>query len=252
MKSYAILLAAGIGSRTGFLTPKQLIKINRKEIILHSLEIFLKSKINFEAVVITVPPSSVFNFNWNNFFQKKIANGDLKKLHIITGGSTRQESVHNSIKYLENILPATEAENDIVFIHDSARPFVSDDELLLLLSKTDAYGAAFLCSGVTETIKEINPETGKEIKISKPVKLKTIKRDNLISAKTPQVFKFKIIKKALEEAAKINFISTDDISLAENLGFYAVPILSTDFNIKITSALDIEIAKLFLNKLKLE
>ncbi|MHB1661737.1 MAG: IspD/TarI family cytidylyltransferase [bacterium] len=248
MKIYAILLAAGTGSRTGIPMPKQLIKIKGKEIILRSLAIFLESKINFEAVIIPTPPSSVFNFNWNNFFQKNAAEEETKKLHIITGGSTRQESVHNSIKYLENILPPPETESAIVFIHDSARPFVSDSELLLLLNETDAHGAAFLCSGVTETIKEINTETEKEIKISKPVKLKTIKRDNLISAKTPQVFKFKIIKKALEEAAEKNFTSTDDISLAENSGFAAVPVLSTDFNIKITSALDIEIAELLSDK----
>ncbi|MHB8232500.1 MAG: IspD/TarI family cytidylyltransferase [bacterium] len=248
MKIYAILLAAGTGSRTGASIPKQLIKIKGKEIILHSLEIFLESKINFEAVIIPTPLPSVFNFDWNNFFQKNTASGKIKKLHIITGGSTRQESVYNSIKYLENILPLQEAENAIVFIHDSARPFVTDEELCLLLDKAVIHGAAFLCSKVTETIKEINTEKKKEIKASEPVRLKTIKRDNLISAKTPQVFRFQIIKKAIEEAAAVNFISTDDISLAEHSGFTAVPVLSTDFNIKITSALDVEIAELLLKK----
>ncbi|MDA8272921.1 MAG: IspD/TarI family cytidylyltransferase [Deltaproteobacteria bacterium] len=252
MRAYAILLAAGTGLRTGLKFPKQLVKIKDKEIILHSLEIFTKSSINFDAVVIATPPSSVFDFNWSGFFKKNTAGTGIKKLHIITGGKARQDSVDNSIKYLENILPASEAENAIVFIHDAARPFIKDEELTLLLDKTAAYGAAFLCSPATDTIKEIifkETSQGKLI-LPNPVKLKTIKRDNLISAKTPQVFKFNIIKKALHEARQTGFTSTDDISLAENLGLAVVPILSTDFNIKITSALDIEIAELLYDKFK--
>lgn len=247
MKSYAILLAAGTGSRTGISIPKQLAKIKGKEIILHSLEIFTKSTINFDAVVITTPPSSVFDFNWGDFFKKNIPEGALKKLHIITGGRARQDSVDNSMKYLESILPAEEAETAIVFIHDSARPFVKDEELSSLLAQTAAHGAAFLCGMATETIKEVNFD---KLILSEPLKLKTLKRDNLISAKTPQVFKFNIIKKALGEAARTNFRATDDISLVENLGLTVVPILSTDFNIKITSALDIEIAELLYDKFK--
>ena len=252
MKSYAILLAAGTGLRTGLKFPKQLVKIKDKEIILHSLEIFTKSSINFDAVVIATPPSSVFDFNWSGFFKKNTAGTGIKKLHIITGGKARQDSVDNSIKYLENILPASEAENAIVFIHDAARPFIKDEELNLLLDKTTVHGAAFLCSPATDTIKEINfKETNQgKLILPNPVKLKTIKRDNLISAKTPQVFKFNIIKKALHEARRTGFTSTDDISLAENLGLAVVPILSTDFNIKITSALDIEIAELLYDKFK--
>ncbi len=269
MKSYAILLAAGTGSRTGFSVPKQLAKIKNKEIILHSLEIFTKSSINFNAVIIATPPPAVFGFNWSDFFKKNTADGDIKKLHIITGGKTRQESVGNGVKYLESILTPEEKENAALFIHDSARPFVRDKELRLLLNKTAGYGAAFLCSMVTETVKEINPGVekrgdggggGEETraanynrneKVSRAsLKLKTLARDNLISAKTPQVFKFNIIKRALDEAAKTNFISTDDISLVENLGLRAVPVLSTDFNIKITSALDVEIAELLYDKFK--
>ncbi|MCL4321043.1 MAG: IspD/TarI family cytidylyltransferase [Deltaproteobacteria bacterium] len=251
MKSYAILLAAGTGLRTGLSIPKQLAKIKDKEIILHSLEIFTKSTINFDAVIIATPPSSVFDFNWGEFFKKNIAGGTLKKLHIITGGRARQDSVGNSIKYLESILPASETETAIVFIHDSARPFVKDEELSSLLALTAAHGAAFLCSLASETIKEVSKEVNfDKLILSNPLKLKTLKRDNLISAKTPQAFKFNIIKKAFDAAARTNFVSTDDISLVENLGLPVVPVLSTDFNIKITSALDIEIAELLYDKFK--
>ncbi len=79
MKIYAILLAAGIGSRTGFSVPKQLVKIKNKEIILHSLDIFLNSKINFDAIIITIPPPQIFNFNWDAFFGSNISKEKIEK-----------------------------------------------------------------------------------------------------------------------------------------------------------------------------
>ncbi len=269
MKIYAVLLAAGTGSRTGFALPKQLIKIKDKEIVLHSLDIFLNSKINFDAIIITVPPPQIYDFNWNAFFGKNLSEEKSKKLKILTGGKSRQESVYNAIKYIENTYIKADAsggnfenatgnyfenaaENAAVFIHDSARPFVTDKELKILLDKTEEYGAAFLCSGVTETIKEISGGKNKiaETATNKAdaVNLKTLLRDSLISAKTPQTFKFDIIKKAVYKAEEENFISTDDVSLVENLGLPVFPIQSTDLNIKITSALDVEIAEMFFKK----
>ncbi len=261
MKIYAVLLAAGTGSRAGFSLPKQLIKIKNKEIILHSLDIFLNSTINFDAIIITVPPSQIYDFNWKDFFLRNISKEKSKKLKIITGGKSRQESVYNSIKYIENkciTVGAQEenSENSFVFIHDSARPFVTDKELRMLLDKTAEFGAAFLCSGVTETIKEINGGKNKGAEMSGnkagAVKLTTLLRDSLISAKTPQTFKFDIIKKAVYKAAEENFISTDDVSLVENLGLSVFPVMSADLNIKITSALDVEIAEMFLKKFRSE
>lgn len=274
MKIYSVLLAAGTGSRTGSSIPKQLIKIKSKEIILRSLEIFTKSSIDFNAIVIATPPPSVFEFDWNGFFNGHCGSAAVK-LHFVGGGATRQDSVYNSVKYLESILPPEEMNDAVVFIHDSARPFVKDEELMALLEEACTHGAAFLCVPATETIKEMNdpnirilsrPEAG-SVAASEtdqgrigggfaesmteqvlPVKLRTLRRDGLISAKTPQVFRFSVIKKALEEAARTNFISTDDVSLLENLGLNAIPVKSTDFNIKITSPLDIEIAELFCDR----
>jgi 2-C-methyl-D-erythritol 4-phosphate cytidylyltransferase len=261
MKIYSVLLAAGTGSRTGFALPKQLIKIKDKEIVLHSLDIFLNSKINFDAIIITVPPPQIYDFNWNAFFGNNLSEEKSKKLKIVTGGKSRQESVYNAIKYIENTYIKADAsgensentaKNTAVFIHDSARPFVTDKELNLLLDKTAEYGAAFLCSGVTETIKEIQGGKNKiaETAANKAdaVNLKTLLRDSLISAKTPQTFKFDIIKKAVYKAEEENYISTDDVSLVENLGLPVFPVQSTDLNIKITSALDVEIAEMFFKK----
>lgn len=326
MKIFAILLASGTGKRTGLNIPKQLAKIMGKEIILRSLDIFINSAINFEKIIITTPPLNVFNFDWEWFLKKEYkANASPlndrssfnfrgrrrtgKKLKIITGGGQRQDSVYKALEYinknfLSNLSNEAEKKDAIVFIHDSARPFVTDNELKSLLKYAAVCGASFLYSPVTDTIKQafdldhsvynlkIDKNNTNNIKLIKngdlninskniePMKsikadnnnsytnnneksnkininskdensalyLQTLKRKELIAAKTPQVFKFILIKSAMDEALKNNCNFTDDVSFIEMLGYPVKPVLSNEFNIKITSALDIELAQFLLDK----
>lgn len=251
MKSYAVLAAAGIGKRAGLSIPKQLAKIKNKEIILYSLDIFINSKINFESIIIPVPTPDKFDFNWNNFFMEKTAPATFDKIKLIHGGTERQDSIYNSISAINSMIPETEKNNTVVFIHDAARPFVMESELTDLLSLAGKFGASFLCAPPVDTIKEIlAPENFDISGATKKhgVNLKTLKRKHLLSAKTPQVFRFDVIYKAFELAIGKGFASTDDISLVENMGIPVIPLISNNFNIKITSALDMEIAKLIIEK----
>jgi 2-C-methyl-D-erythritol 4-phosphate cytidylyltransferase len=315
MKIFAILLAAGTGKRTGFGTPKQLAKIMGKEIILRSFDIFINSAINFEKIIITTPPLNVFNFDWEKFLKEKLSPADksiiadtgaIQKLKIITGGEQRQDSVFKALEYINKNLLSNENEKKdaIVFIHDSARPFVTDNELKSLLESAAVCGASFLYLPVTDTIKQAfdldrsvhnlkidknninniklirnsdlninskniepiksikaannnsrinNNEKSNKININSKDKnnavyLQTLKKKELIAAKTPQVFKFSLIKSAMDEALKNNCNFTDDVSFIEMLGYPVKPVLSNEFNIKITSALDIELAEFLIDK----
>ena len=251
--SYAVLLAAGIGKRTGLSIPKQMLKIKNREIILHSLDIFIRSKINFRAVIITVPPAEAFNFNWDGFFGERIPLTSLKKIRVITGGAERQESVLKSIQFLDGLIPETKKDGSVIFIHDSARPFVLEGEIESLLRSVSVSGASFLCSNVSETVKEIyTPEHDLKLLSTAKIaeKFKTLDRRRLVSAKTPQVFKYPIIKKALEKAAEEGFYSTDDVSLVENINVKAFPLISSDYNIKITTFVDLEIARCLFTHFK--
>lgn len=250
MKIVAILLAAGVGSRMGSSVPKQLLKIKGREVILRSLEIFTASSIDFDAVIVAATPPEIFKFDWKSFLLSEMP-ADKNRIHLLSGGVLRQDSVYNALNYIEKVFSCDERDNMIVFIHDSARPFVKERELKILLEEAFVHGASFLCSPVTETIKvkKDAPEDNKEpANNDKGLIFKTLKRDLLVAAKTPQVFRFDIIKKAMEHAKETGFQSTDDVSLLEDLGFKAVPVLSSEFNIKITSPSDIEIAELFCEK----
>ncbi len=350
IKTYAVILASGMGKRTGFDIPKQLIKVSGKELLIRSVEIFINQylPINFDNIIITVPPQNVFKFDWEEFINKTLlfnkynninnvntdtdtntndgTNGistytdtmkknDCKtdyanihtniidKIKIIEGGDLRQKSVYNALNYIEknftylnsgsksrcknNIKYNTESNlnyslNDsIIFIHDSARPFVTNDEICLLYKAAVEFGASFLYRHITDTvktfkdleIKKINKNNGiikdiENIQIinsnnaksnksgSKNSELKylyTLNRNNLIAAKTPQAFKFNLIKKAMDAVFKFKNDEnikkfTDDISFVEDYGYSAKPIISNEFNIKITSPFDLELAEFLLNK----
>ncbi|MHB8291833.1 MAG: 2-C-methyl-D-erythritol 4-phosphate cytidylyltransferase [bacterium] len=307
IKTYAVILASGLGKRTGFDIPKQLIKISGKELLIRSVEIFINQylPINFDSIIITVPPQNVFKFDWEKFINKKLSfdecsninnvnantndniNGinanttdtikknDCKtdyanihtniidKIKIIEGGDLRQKSVYNALNYIEYIEKnSIYSNNSIVFIHDSARPFVTNDEICLLFEAAFKFGASFLYGHITDTvktfkdleIKKINKNNGiiKDIENIQIINnnnaksnksdsensglkyLSTLNRNNLIAAKTPQVFKFNLIKKAMDAVFKNDKNIekfTDDISFVEDYGYPAKPIMSNEFNI---------------------
>ncbi|RZD19257.1 MAG: 2-C-methyl-D-erythritol 4-phosphate cytidylyltransferase [Candidatus Acididesulfobacter diazotrophicus] len=321
-KTYAVILASGTGKRTGFDIPKQLIKISGKELLIRSIEIFTNQylPINFDNIIITVPPQNVFKFDWEKFINKKLifneynninnannndindiddidANTDaikknyrktdyanihtniIDKIKIIEGGDLRQKSVYNALNYIEYIEKKIIYSNDsIVFIHDAARPFVTNDEISLLYKAAVEFGASFLYSPLSDTIKtfkdsKINNNNNNTVKNIENIKdinnndknnknkldsanselkyLSTLNRNNLIAAKTPQVFKFNLIKKAMDAVFKNDENIekfTDDISFAENYGYPVKPIISNEFNIKITSSFDMELAEFLINK----
>ncbi len=286
MRVFAVLLAAGAGIRAGLGLPKQLAKIGGREIILRSLDIFINSDINFEKIIVTIPPKDVLDFDWTGFFEAAYKKNVLKKFKVIAGGKHRQGSVYAALKFigdnfvnktskgavsggLNNIHkpgrevdplkiskkgvnePATD--NGItVFIHDSARPFVYDFELKALLKQAVLHGSSFLCKPAAETIKRVLNRSFANEKMDGNISLnlETLKREELVVSKTPQVFKFGIIKKAMDDAFMSGFVFTDDISLLEMAGYPAGIVQSSEFNIKITSALDVKIAGFLLEEFK--
>ena len=170
-------------------------------------------------------------------FEKKLLLNSIKhfcnKVEWINGGETRQESVFNGL----NSLPK-DAEK--VLIHDGARCLVNPeliDKCALELEENDA---VVLATKVTDTIKIVD---------HKGFIKETPNRKNLWAAQTPQGFLVDKLKKAHKIAIDKNWLVTDDASLFERLN-WKVKIIEGDYkNIKITSPIDLKIAKMFLNNL---
>ena len=115
MKHIAVVLAAGTGSRIGGEKPKQFLLFNGKELFMHSLLTFASCK-NIDEVLLVV--NDLYNSDYVNIIKKYEIS---KKLVLVKGGKTRQNSVENAIKYISK-----NNENAIVLVHDAARPYVSE------------------------------------------------------------------------------------------------------------------------------
>ena len=213
-KVNAIIPAGGTSSRFGK-SNKLLEKIGEKEVIKYTVEAFEKS--NIDEIIICANVAIIDDL-------KKILN-DCKKVRIIEGGASRQESVFNGIKACEC---------DYVLIHDAARPMITTDLINTAIDEVVFKNALTVATKTIDTIKEV--VDGKIVK--------TIDRSKLYNTQTPQAFKYDLIREAHEKLSGQNF--TDDAGMLEALG-QTVYILNGSYkNIKITTQNDIDIAKVYL------
>lgn len=156
----------------------------------------------------------------------------LKPWQAVAGGSERQYSVWNGIQAIENA-----EDEDIILVHDAARPFVSDGTILATIAMAREKGAAIAAVPAKNTIKRCNGD--REV-------VETPDRSLLWEVQTPQGFRRDILIRANQQAVADGFLGTDDAGLVERLG-EKVCIVESDYrNIKLTTPEDMVIARAFL------
>ncbi len=167
-------------------------------------------------------------------FASTLAFQDKYKAHFCNGGAERVHSVLNALNYLLQIAD----ENDWVLVHDAARPCVTF-ECLSALVKTavETNQSAILAIPVRDTLKQVT----KQHQIDK-----TVSRELLWQAQTPQIAKIGTLKKAIETALKNNLTITDEASALESVGESVQVVMGRSDNIKITYPDDLELARLIL------
>ena len=221
MKFHLIIPSAGSGTRFNSKIPKQFVKINGKEILLHTIEKFSCIE-NIFSITLSVNKDSMSKVN------RILMKSDTAiPIYVIEGGNTRQKSVKNAFDSIEF------EKGDYVIIHDAARPFISVTKIRELMEDAKKYGSALPCLKINDTIKSVIKGYVKE----------TVSRDNLYTAQTPQIFRCDILKKSYEKISnqKINF--TDESAIVENAGFKVHVSKGEDSNIKITNQKDIKYFK---------
>lgn len=210
----AIILAAGNGTRLSNNIKKQFIKIHDKQLFLFSFDSFCSSNIDKILIV-----SSKEDIN----YVRSLVSSNEKFLDVIAGGETRQQSVKNALDYLKGIL----ADDDVILIHDAARPLIKFPLINEVINKTIEYDCCSLILPIKDTI----------ISLSNNNYESTLERDKLASVQTPQGFKFKIIYEAHQKA--IHSSATDDAQLVKNLGLNIHLIKGDEQNFKITTNEDL-------------
>ena len=219
---HLLIPAAGSGSRMRAGKNKLLIELEGESLIYWTLKsIFSASSISWVGVI-GQPRDKKLLLNSIKDFSNKV--------QWINGGETRQESVFNGLKSLPK-----DAEK--VLIHDGARCLINPELINKCALELEKNDAVILATRVTDTIKIIDNEGFIE---------ETPNREFLWAAQTPQGFLVDRLKKAHKIAIDKKWIVTDDASLFEMLSWKVKIIEGNYSNIKVTSPLDLKIAKLFL------
>jgi len=232
----AILIAGGAGNRMGQDIPKQFMHVDGCPIIIHTMLCFQKHP-DIDAI------SVVCLKGWETVLQAYANQFNITKLkHIFQGGDTGMESIHNGIYGLKE---AGYDDDDLVLIHDSVRPLLSQDIISSNIAICKAFGYAITGIQCREAILE--SEDGF-------VTTKSVPRDKLIRTQTPQTFRLGNIVDVHEEAKMKGIInSVASCTLIAEVGgreMHIVP--GSEKNIKVTTVEDLEILKALMHTNKEE
>lgn len=231
-KTTAIVLAAGQGKRMQSKIQKQYMLLEDKPILYYSLKTFQDSFIDHIVLVVGADEQS--------YCQKEIVEkfGFDKVSAVVEGGKERYHSVANGIS-------AITWENEMVFIHDGARPFVTEEILQRAYDEVNLSHACVVGMPVKDTVKIA--DNNRNV-------VSTPNRANVWQVQTPQVFEMTLIAESYsklikqeEELLKQNVVITDDAMVVEYFSDMQVKLVEGSYqNIKITTPEDIDIAKVFI------
>jgi len=220
MRIFAIIPAGGKGIRSGYSAPKQYLKFNGKELIAYILEVFQKNILVNEILIAAHP-------DYFSIIEKLKKKFNLNKIsQIVKGGNERQDSVYNALASLEA------KENDLIIVHDAARPLLSQKILTNAINLAKRKGNAVVCIKAKDTLIK-----GKDYVVS------YINREDVYYVQTPQIFTYKDLMEAIETAYKKKFRGTDESMLVKRLGKEIFIAEGSPLNFKITTKEDIEMFK---------
>lgn len=226
-KYFAIIPAAGSGSRMKNNLPKQYLPLAGRPMIYHALNTLCHfPKIASVFVVLAPDDSEWLKHDWSEFSDKLIV--------LNCGGTTRSMSILNGLKAVPEKLSI--GDNDWVLVHDAARPCLSETLLKKLVDQlADDTVGGLLAVPLADTLKRSNVSSRVEC---------TESRKDLWQAQTPQMFRYKLLVDALSRPS--SKAMTDDASAVEELGLHPKLVLSDTRNLKITYPQDIILAELIL------
>ena len=228
-KYFLVVPASGIGQRMNSKIPKQYLDLENGLTILDQC---LKSILSTESItgfIIALDKK-------DTYFKSSVFATHFKLISIANGGKERFHSVLNALNALNQIAQPS----DWVLVHDAVRPCIEKDDINKLIEEVgnDEVGG-ILAKGVVDTVKQKNSNG----------LVSTIDRKKLHLAQTPQMFRFGILKEAIEKAIKLNIHVTDESEALECLGYSIRIVDGSSSNIKITTQEDLELANYYLKQL---
>ncbi len=212
MNYTALIVAAGSGSRLGLGYNKLLYTLsNQHTIIEETLSLFCADERCTQFIV-------VINETDRKSMQALLPQS---KIEFVIGGATRQESVYHGLQKVRE---------EVVLIHDGARPWLSMQSLNDLLQEMEHCEACLLCVPVKDTIK----------RVKNGVIVETYPREELMQAQTPQAFRYRLLLQCYKQAMEAGISATDDAQIVELCAKIDIHVVYGSYeNIKITTKEDI-------------
>ena len=224
-----IFPAAGASRRMknslGGVTNKNFLELGGEPVLIRTLKTFSESA-RIKNLIVVVAENEVAEVE-----KLLSAEKNLKAWQIVVGGSERQYSIANGLKFVPE-------DAKIILVHDAARPLVNLQVIENVIDAAEIFGGAIAAVPAKNTIKFIDAENF--VKNTPP-------RNELVEVQTPQGFRKEILFRAYRKADEENFLGTDDASLVERLG-EKIKVVRSDYrNIKITTPEDLKVAESFLS-----
>jgi len=222
-RHFAIVPAAGTGSRMGVDQPKQYLSLLGKPLIYHALSV-LCAMPEIDRVFVVL---SIGDFEWRRYDWSAL--GD-KLVPLFCGGATRADSVLSGLRAIADEV----TQSDWILVHDAARPCLASwhvEKLIHALAEEETGG--LLAVPVADTLKRGN---------SSQHVLETVPRTHLWQAQTPQMFRYVMLRRALEAAPDV----TDEAGAIEAAGLHPRLVEGDVTNLKVTYPLDLHLAEWIL------
>lgn len=223
---WAIVPAAGCGRRMGGTVPKQYLPLAGATVIEHALAGVLAAP-GLDGVMVALAAED------DRFTRLPLA-GD-SRVHRVIGGVERAHSVLAAADALAARLPA--AGQAWVLVHDAARPCLHPDDMQRLLACRGRPPGALLACALADTLKQA-VAGGAE----RPVVARTLPREGLWRAMTPQLFPLALLREALRAALAAGAVPTDEADAVERLGHAPMLVSGRADNLKITRPEDLALA----------
>lgn len=233
-RKFVIIMAAGSGTRMGADRPKQFIELGGKAILQMTIEVFLKACPGIS--VVTVLPEDFIDY-WKRYCYR---HNFTCPQTIVKGGITRFHSVKNALEKVP--------EGALVAVHDGVRPLVSEKLVAEMFDQMSDTAALIPVIPCVDTMKVLRKKGAKGAEILETVPGASVDRSMLYGAQTPQIFHSEVLKSAYSLPYDTSF--TDDASVVDKYGKNLSYTMGERFNIKITTADDLILAKAIMSMIE--
>ena len=224
MKTVAIIVAGGSGTRFGAQLPKQFLELGGKPILMRTIEAFGKNSDGSFDVIVTLPEGQMGL--WHDLCDRY---GFAVQHRVVPGGETRWHSVKNALDSIGDI-----AGVDIIAVHDGVRPLASPALIHRILEAARRDGAAIPVVMLNDSVRQVTGESSH-----------ALDRSSLRAVQTPQAFDARLLMEAYTQPFDPTF--TDDASVVERLGHSVTLVEGEAANLKITRPMDLVLAEYLLS-----